>query len=74
MSGLCNNFTPATAVVFTPPFHPDYGLSHETRVEVVRLVLNKKASIEVAAMSYNLSPTTVRNWIKRAVAPHEETI
>lgn len=60
----------ATPIIFTPPFHPDYGLAHETREDVVRLVLDHQSSVEAAAMFYNLSPRTVRNWLKRLPA-HE---
>lgn len=74
MSHLIDDgFTPAAAVVFTPPFHPDYGLDNSTRVEVVRLVVDWGVPVKDAAASFNLSTTTVRNWIKRATPPSDMT-
>lgn len=60
------DFTPATSVVFTPPFHPDYGLDNSTRVDVVRLVVDWGVPVKDAAASFGLSTTTVRKWLRRA--------
>jgi hypothetical protein len=51
---------------FTLPYHPEYGLDDSTRVEVLRLVVDWKATPVEAARVHKIGVSTVYKWLAAA--------
>ena len=51
---------------FVLPYHPAYGLDDDTRVEVLRLVVDWEVKPVDAARIYNLGVSTVYKWLAAA--------
>lgn len=51
---------------FILPYHPAYGLDDNTRVEVLRLVVDWKVKPAEAARIHNLGVSTVYRWLADA--------
>lgn len=64
MSPRSNGSDPITQ--FTLPYHPAYGLAGSTRVEVLRLVVDWKATPVEAARVHKISVSTVYKWLADA--------
>lgn len=50
-------------------YHPDYGLPTETRVEVLRLVVDWEVPVKEAARLYRLNISTIYKWLADAGRP-----
>ena len=59
-----SNSSPITQFVL--PYHPAYGLDDNTRVEVLRLVVDWEVKPVDAARIYNLGVSTVYKWLAAA--------
>lgn len=50
--------------VQVPDYHPAYGLTDETRAEVLRLVVVDSLPVKEVARRHRLHPTTINRWLR----------